>query len=80
MMTEYQKEEQAKLRKKQNEFKKTEDRILELEDKNALISEQMSNPDIASNSAELLKLTKEVEIINHELEQLYIKWEELSDN
>ena len=75
-----QKEEQAKLRKKQNEFKKTEDRILELEDKNALISEQMSNPDIASNSAELLKLTKEVEIINHELEQLYIKWEELSDN
>lgn len=74
------KEEQAKLRKRQNEFKKTEDRILELEDKNALLSEQMSNPDIASNSAELLKLTKEAELINHELEQLYVKWEELSDN
>ena len=74
-----QKEEQAKLRKRQNDFQKTEERIFELEDLSAQLNEQMNNPDIASNVGELMKLTNELNAITKELEELYVKWEELSE-
>lgn len=73
------KEEQAKLRKRQNEFKKTEERIFELEDLSVKLNEQMNNPDISSNVGELLKITNELNEITNELEELYVKWEELSE-
>lgn len=73
------KEEQAKLRKRRNEFKKTEERIFELEDLSAKLNEQMNNPDISSNVAELMKITNELNEITNELEELYVKWEELSE-
>lgn len=71
------KDEQAKLRKKQNELKKTEEKITELEEKNNLLSEEMNNPDISSNVGRLMELTKEIEAVNKELEQLYSLWETL---
>jgi ATP-binding cassette subfamily F protein 3 len=75
-----QKEEQAKFRKRQNEFKKTEDKIFELEDTLSSINEKMADPDIASDSVILMELTKECDSINLELEKLYEKWEELSND
>lgn len=73
------KEEQAKLRKKQNELKKTEERIEILETENASIAEEMSDPEIASNVGKLMELTKKQESNNAELEKLYEQWETLSE-
>lgn len=73
------KEEQAKLRKRQNDFKKTEERIFELEDLSASLTEKMNQPDIASDVGELMKITNELDEISKELEELYVKWEELSE-
>lgn len=74
-----QKVEQAKLRKRQNDFKKTEEKIFELEDKLASLNEEMSRPDISSNSARLIELTDTADAIQKELESLYEQWEELSE-
>ena len=73
-----QKEEQAKLRKQQNEFNKIEKMIFELEDKQSRLNEELNNPDIASNSSKLMELTNELNSISTELEDLYEKWEELT--
>ena len=72
-----QKEEQARLRKKENELKKTEKRIEELETRDSEIDEEMSKPEVATNVAECVKLSKEKAEIAAELEELYEKWEEL---
>ena len=74
-----QKEEQARLRKKENELKKTEKRIEELETRDSEIDEEMSKPEVATNVAECVKLSKEKAEIAAELEELYEKWEELAE-
>ena len=66
-----QKEEQARLRKKENELKKTEKRIEELETRDSEIDEEMSKPEVATNVAECVKLSKEKAEIAAELEELY---------
>jgi ATP-binding cassette subfamily F protein 3 len=71
-----QKEEQARLRKKENELKKTEKRI---ETRDSEIDEEMSKPEVATNVAECVKLSKEKAEIAAELEELYEKWEELAE-
>ena len=72
------KEEQAKHRKKENELKKTEAEIEKLELRDGEIDEEMSNPEIATNAAECLRLSKEKAQIAEKLEALYEKWEELA--
>ena len=74
-----QKEEQPRLRKKENELKKTEKRIEELETRDSEIDEEMSKPEVATNVAECVKLSKEKAEIAAELEELYEKWEELAE-
>ena len=74
-----QKEEQARPRKKENELKKTEKRIEELETRDSEIDEEMSKPEVATNVAECVKLSKEKAEIAAELEELYEKWEELAE-
>ena len=74
-----QKEEQARLRKKENELKKTEKRIEELETRDSEIDEEMSKPEVATNVAECVKLSKEKAEIAAELEELYENWEELAE-
>ena len=74
-----QKEEQARLRKKENELKKTEKRIEELETRDSEIDEEMSKPEVATNVAECVKLSKKKAEIAAELEELYEKWEELAE-
>lgn len=73
-----QKEEQALQRKRENELKKVEARIEELETRDKEIDETMVLPDICTNVAECTKLSREKAAIAEELEGLYEKWEELA--
>ena len=73
-----QKEEQALKRKRENELKKVEARIEELETWDKEIVETMVLPDICTNVAECTKLSREKAAIAEELEGLYEKWEELA--
>ncbi len=74
-----QKEEQARLRKKQNDLKKTEDRINILETRNGEIDELMMQEEIYTNSVKCQELAKEKTANETELEELYEKWEELAE-
>ena len=74
-----QKEEQARLRKKENDLKKTEAMIEELETRDSEIDEEMAKPQVATNVAECVRLSKEKAEIAQKLEELYEKWEELAE-
>lgn len=74
-----QKEEQARLRKRQNELKKVEDKIHELETRDGEIDELLSQEDVYTDVSRLMELNKEKESIQKELEVLYEKWEELAE-
>lgn len=65
-------------RKRENELKKVEARIEELETRDKEIDETMVLPDICTNVAECTKLSREKAAIAEELEGLYEKWEELA--
>lgn len=73
-----QKEEQARARKRENDFKKTEEQIFKLESRDGEIDELLTQESVYTNVAECLKLHKEKEAIAAELEGLYEKWEELA--
>ncbi len=74
-----QKEEQAKLRKIENERKKTEERIESLEAHISELEESFSDEEIATNSAKLQEVHEEYAKCQQELETLYEKWEELME-
>ena len=74
-----QKEEQARLRKRQNELKKVEDKIHELETRDGEIDELLSQENVYTDVSRLMELNKEKESIQKELEILYEKWEELAE-
>ena len=73
-----QKEAQAKERKRQNELKKTEERITELEERDGEIDELMVQEEIYTNSVKCQELALEKSKIAEELEELYARWEELA--
>ena len=73
-----QKEEQARIRKQQNELKKTEDAIASLESRNAEIDELLSKEEIYTDVSKLMELNKEKTSIEEELEQLFETWETLA--
>ena len=75
-----QKEEQARIRKRQNDLKKTEERIAELEERDKTIDEALSKEEIFTQVSECMKLNTEKAAILEELEQLYEKWEELAED
>ena len=74
-----QKEEKARERKRQNELKKVEDKIHELETRDGEIDELLSQEDVYTDVSRLMELNKEKESIQKELEVLYEKWEELAE-
>ncbi len=74
-----QKEEQARLRKKQNELKKTEDEIHLLEKENSDIDDMLTKEAVFSNPTELLKLNKRKTVIEERLLELMEIWETLAD-
>lgn len=74
-----QKEQQAAQRKKENELKKCEERIEVLENRNVEIDNLMISPDVCTDVAKLQELSKERERNDNELNELYNKWELLSE-
>jgi ATP-binding cassette subfamily F protein 3 len=68
-----QKEEQARIRKRQNDLKKTEKAIEELEARDKEIDSQLEDPQIATNSAKCMALSTEKADIALQLEELYEK-------
>lgn len=74
-----QKEEQARLRKKENDMKKCEEKIAELEARISEIDTEMSDPAIGTQVAKLQELSKEQTSCQEQLEKLYEQWEELAE-
>ena len=74
-----QKELQAAQRKKENELKKCEESIEQFEQRNAEIDLLMSSPQICTNAARLQELNQERETNETTLNELYAKWELLSE-
>ncbi|MEE8826594.1 MAG: ABC-F family ATP-binding cassette domain-containing protein [Eubacteriales bacterium] len=75
-----QKEEEARKRKRENDLKKTEARIETLETESSEIDAKFSDPAIATDVAELTKLSERKDEIEKELEDLYARWEELQED
>lgn len=73
-----QKEEQARLRKKENDLKKCEEKIAVLEARLSGIDTEMSDPSIGTQVAKLQELSKEQLHLNEQLEKLYEEWEFLA--
>lgn len=73
-----QKEEQARLRKLQNDLKKCEAEIAQIEERSTAIDEEMARPENCTNLGKLSELQKEKSAGETRLEELYSRWEELS--
>ena len=74
-----QKEEQARIRKRQNELKKTEEAIHQLESRDSEINELLAQETVYTDVARLMELNKEKESISQKLEELYEAWEALAE-
>ena len=74
-----QKEEQARLRKKQNELKRVEEEIHRLETRDQEIDRLLCEESVFSDVPKLMELNSEKESIAASLEDLYEKWESLAE-
>ncbi len=70
---------QNKLKKMKNELNKVEARISEIENRISVIDEESALPEVCSDTAKLLELHKEHVALSEELDTLYERWEELSE-
>jgi len=73
------KEEQARLRKKENDLKKLEKKIHLLEMRDKELDDLLSKEEVYTNAKECLKLNQEKSGIYERLELLYEDWESLSE-
>jgi ATP-binding cassette subfamily F protein 3 len=73
-----QKEEQARIRKRKNDLKKTEDEIHQLEIRNDEIDTLLTQEDIFTNVQKLIELNNEKKEIENQLEELMEQWELLA--
>ncbi|MGO5051403.1 ABC-F family ATP-binding cassette domain-containing protein [Lachnospiraceae bacterium LCP25S3_G4] len=73
-----QKEAQAKARKRQNDLKKTEEKIAKLEERNLEIDTLMTQEEVFTNSLECRNLSEEKARITEQLDELYELWETLA--
>ena len=73
-----QKDEQARIRKIQNQIDKAEKEIITLEKRNDEIDTLLVQEEIYSDLAQLMKINQEKEEIESKLEKLMTTWEELS--
>lgn len=74
-----QKEEQARLRKRENDLKKCEAEIEHLEKRDKEIDEEMEKPEVATNAARCIELSSEKAALLEQLDTLYETWAELSE-
>ncbi|MCI5586263.1 MAG: ABC transporter ATP-binding protein, partial [Lachnospiraceae bacterium] len=73
-----QKEEQARIRKIENDLKKVEAEIEKLESKNEELDTALADPENATNVAKLQEISKKKEANDNRLEELMESWEDLS--
>lgn len=73
------KEEQARIRKRQNDLLRVEKRIEELEAENAALDGQLALEEVYSNLDKLMEVNNRKSEITKELEKLYEDWEALSE-
>ena len=74
-----QKEQQARLRKKQNELKRVEAQIEELETRDKEIDILLASEEVFTDVAKVTELSREKENLQTTLEELYESWELLSE-
>lgn len=74
-----QKEEQARIRKKQNDLLRVEKRIGQLEEENTALDGQLALEEVYSNLDKLMEVNNRKSEITKELEKLYEDWEALSE-
>ncbi|MDD6037959.1 MAG: ABC-F family ATP-binding cassette domain-containing protein [bacterium] len=74
-----QKKKQARIRKIQSEIRQTEDEIAALEEEKEAIEQQIADPAVACISAKLMEFHTQVTAIDEKLAELYVKWEQLSE-
>ncbi len=74
-----QKEEQARLRKRQHDLEKTEDAIQRLETRIEEIDALLSTEEVYTNVSRLMELNREKENLNRQLATLYETWESLAE-
>lgn len=74
-----QKEEQARIRKRQNDLKKAEDEILNLETRDTEIDALLLDETVYTDVAKLVELNQEKENLQTRLEELYELWESLAE-
>lgn len=73
------KEEQARLRKRENDIRRTGEKIDDIEAKIEKIDTEINLPDNATNSAKLAELSSDREKLDNELLELYEKYYELTE-
>ena len=73
------KEAEANRRKRENELKRVEKRIEELETRDTEIDETLSLPEVCTDLPKVTALSREKADIQEELQDLYEKWEELAE-
>lgn len=73
-----QKEEQARIRKIENDLKKVEAEIEKLESENEELDTALADPENATNVAKLQEISKKKEANDNKLEELMESWENLS--
>lgn len=74
-----QKEEMARQRKAANDLRKCEEQIAQLESEGASLDTQMSLPENCTDVSKLNELAEKKAAIDQQLEELYEKWELLSE-
>lgn len=74
-----QKEEKARIRKRQNDLKKCEEEIQKLEQRNDEIDSLLALEEVYTDVSRLMELNQEKKEIEEKLEQLMETWEELAD-
>ncbi len=73
-----QKVEQARIRKRQNDLKRTEEEIHKLETRSGEIDELLTREDICRDVPKLMELNREKEALEETLTELYDLWETLA--
>ena len=64
---------------RENELKKCEDEIERLETENSVLEQQMTLPEIATNSVKLQEVSSKLDANNTRLAELMEMWERLSE-
>lgn len=74
-----QKEEQARIRKRQNDLKKVEEEIHKLENRDEELNELLMDEAVFTDPSKLIALNKEKKEVEERLEELMMQWEELAE-